>query len=509
SGNAFSTRTASFIVQNHFPPGVNNAAGGPLFGVQFSQLPCGDFVQRGVNIVPGPKRSPLGLSADPGGFPIYKNGRVVGGIGVMADGVYGLDLNPQDTDNNLDERIAQSALAGFASPTCIRANRITAGGVSLAYSDSDNLTVSVAATTLADARVGGGSLLAVSGYATPAVRAGTAFGEAASGYLPSASAQGHFSDERGYVLVNAAGAERHPPVASASLSANEVKTLIKQALGVANAARAQIRRPVGAAAEVTVSVVDAGGTLIGMARTPDAPVFGTDVSLQKARTAAFFSSMGAATAINNLPPANYVGVGVSNASLAAYLNGSGGLLAFFNNNFAFSDGRAYSARAIGNIARPNYPDGIDANARGPLSKALAAWSPFNVGFQLDLVYNGLVAALTNPGDANTNCTSTSGGGAVTTALNNGIQIFPGAVPIYRGNTLVGAIGISGDGVDQDDMIAFLGLHRAGLQLGGGLGNAPASLRADNLAPQGTNLRYVQCPQSPFINSNEQNVCDAK
>lgn len=37
-GNAFSTRSASFIVQEHFPPQVNPSAGGPLFGVQFSSL---------------------------------------------------------------------------------------------------------------------------------------------------------------------------------------------------------------------------------------------------------------------------------------------------------------------------------------------------------------------------------------------------------------------------------------------------------------------------------------
>ncbi len=38
SGNAFSTRTASMIVQQHFPPGPgsNGLPGGPLFGVQFS-----------------------------------------------------------------------------------------------------------------------------------------------------------------------------------------------------------------------------------------------------------------------------------------------------------------------------------------------------------------------------------------------------------------------------------------------------------------------------------------
>jgi Haem-degrading len=92
---------------------------------------------------------------------------------------------------------------------------------------------------------------------------------------------------------------------------------------------------------------------------------------------------------------------------------------------------------------------------------------------------------------------------------NGIQIFPGSVPIYRGNTLVGAIGVSGDGVDQDDMIAFLGLANAGKVLNNGIANAPASIRADKLQPQGagSRLRYVQCPQAPFNDSSEQNVCE--
>src|SRR5207247_2592316 len=68
-GNAFSSRTASFIVQDHFPPAVDSTPGGPLFGVQFSSLPCGDIKKPG---------SPLGLSGDPGGLPLYKDGLVVG-----------------------------------------------------------------------------------------------------------------------------------------------------------------------------------------------------------------------------------------------------------------------------------------------------------------------------------------------------------------------------------------------------------------------------------------------
>jgi hypothetical protein len=91
-------------------------------------------------------------------------------------------------------------------------------------------------------------------------------------------------------------------------------------------------------------------------------------------------------------------------------------------------------------------------------------------------------------------------------LANGLQIFPGSVPIYRGSTLVGGIGVSGDGVDQDDMIAFLGLNNAGVTLNGAINNAPPERRADTLTPMGVRLRYVQCPQAPFIDSTDDNVC---
>src|SRR5262249_51555937 len=41
-------------------------------------------------------------------------------------------------------------------------------------------------------------------------------------------------------------------------------------------------------------------------------------------------------------------------------------------------------------------------------------------------------------------------------LQNGITIFPGGIPLYKNGRLVGAIGVSGDGVDQDDLIAYAG-----------------------------------------------------
>jgi Haem-degrading len=41
-------------------------------------------------------------------------------------------------------------------------------------------------------------------------------------------------------------------------------------------------------------------------------------------------------------------------------------------------------------------------------------------------------------------------------LKNGMTIFPGGEPLYINNVLVGAIGVSGDGVDQDDIISYAG-----------------------------------------------------
>jgi len=102
-------------------------------------------------------------------------------------------------------------------------------------------------------------------------------------------------------------------------------------------------------------------------------------------------------------------------------------------------------------------------------------------------------------------------GAPTTnpTLANGLQVFPGGFPIYRGNTLVGAIGVSGDGVSQDDMVSFLGLYNAGLSLNTGIAHAPTGIRANLLKADGVQPVYVSCPTNPFLNSPAENVCNNK
>ncbi len=527
-GNAFTTRTASQIVQEHFNPGEFLQPAGPLFGVQFSQLPCSDLSARfGGSAAAGPHRSPLGLSADPGGLPLYVAGTPVGGVGVMADGLYGLDKNPTgDVDSDLDELIALAATGGFEAPEDRRAERITVEGKTLRFSDAryDDLATDPA-TAPAFAGIDGvaGSLVAVSGYHDGiAVTGGLAFGQPESGVRPDTL---DYPGLDAFVLVDDSGVERFRPMAGTdgadAMTETEVRELMRSALAVAQRSRAQIRRPLGTPARVSVSIVDSSGAILAIARSRDAPVFGIDVSLQKARTAAFFSSPTAAATLAGLPAAVYLDGGLAVLRLSApgdYVTAAQDFLAM---PAALTDGAiAFSDRAGGNLSRPFFPDGIDNAPHGPFSKPRGEWSSFSVGLQLDIVYNalvnhvGFVAGLLP--DVGTNCsgvigldeTNAFGTSGALVALANGIQIFPGSVPVYRGDELVGGIGVSGDGVDQDDLVAFLGLHEAGQALGT-IGNAPAARRADTLTAMGTRLRYINCPQTPYIDSDEQNVCADK
>jgi len=530
-GNAFSSRTASQIVQEHFNVGESHTAGGPLFGVQFSQFACSDFISPNTAAAPtpGPHNSPLGLSADPGGFPLYKAGTPVGGVGVIADGLYSLDKDisaPDASDD--DEAIALAATYSFAAPVDRRADRITVDGKTLRFSDVDfgQLRSDPASAPPFSALTSAtGALLAVSGYSDGQIHGGTPFGQPASGIRADTS--GDFTAQNGFIFVDAANKPLYPAISGTdgtnALSPAEVKQLLSSALGIANRARAQIRRPDGSPAQVTIAVVDSNGVILGMVRTPDAPIFGADVSLQKARSAAFMSSGTAAAYLQALPPAKYISFPLGSPATPLTLKpvDIGAAQTFFGNPTLLTDGGvAFSVRSIGNLARPFFPDGIDGEPNGPFSKPAGQWSVFSTGLQLDMSLNGIlqhvlsVATAGGVPDVGSNCAGVDF--QPNLAFNaqlpgdkrmaNGLNIFPGGVPIYRGAALVGGIGVSGDGVDQDDMISFLGLQRASEALGGSVSQAPAAIRADAFSPQGTRLRYVQCPQSPFIDSNQENVC---
>jgi uncharacterized protein GlcG (DUF336 family) len=431
SGNAFTTRTAGFIIQEHFPPGVQFRSGGPLYGVQFSSLPCSDIKKPAL---------PLGLSGDPGGLPIYKAGVAVGGVGIEGDGIYTVDRDPTDFDQPLEEVIAASAVRGFEAPALIRADNIFVDGIRLPYANVTNPP--------APATLNFGSLPGVVSF--PIRSAQT------SAYVPAnVGGVAGEADTRFCPFIGGAA-----PASPNALTAADVQTIIAHAAQQANITRAAIRQPLGSNARVTIAVVDAAGTVLGVFRQLDAPVFGFDVAVQKARTAAFYSSATAGTLLR--------GAGFSSYADRALADGLK-----LDGSIAFTD------RAGGFLHRPFFPDGINDTAAGPFSTELREWSPFNVGLQLDLIKTNLLAAI---GGAGVPCSTIAN-------LPNGIQIFPGSVPMYKNGVLVGAIGISGDGVDQDDLISA----------GGGNGYSPApEIRSDQFFVRGVRLPFLKFPRSPNL-----------
>jgi uncharacterized protein GlcG (DUF336 family) len=422
-GNAFSTRTASFIVQDHFPPAVDFTPGGPLFGVQFSSLVCSDIKRPAL---------PLGLSGDPGGLPVYKDGVLAGGVGVEGDGRYGADTDPRTLDD-VDDAAAeeQSALAGtrgFEVPELIRANRILADGIRLPYVNVQMPPASGAAP---------GQYLTAARASVPPLLVTATIGEAVGRADP-----------------------RYPVRAGSVLTTADVVRILVQGVQQAARTRAAIRQPLGSDARVSYAVVDVDGSVLALFQNAEAPNFGIDVAVQKARTANFFSSPTAGDDLRRAGLTRYLGDGLP-------LDGS----------------VAYTSRAIGFLAQPHYPPGIENAAEGPFSKPRAndEWSPFNTGLQLDIVQGALAQVL--GGGRPSSCSTPL------PTLPNGITIFPGGVPLFKDGRLAGAIGISGDGVDQDDLIAWAA--SIGFE-------APETRRCDQLTIRGARLPYVKFPRHPEL-----------
>ena len=444
-------------------------------------------------------------------MPIYKNGVLDGAIGVMSEATYSLNRDIFNVPVENDEVIAIAGVTGYEAPASIQASNIAVNGLTLQYTDATvaNLAAPVSAA---------GSFVPtpVPGFfpgQPPTVTAGTTYGTPASGIVPDGTiGPVLYPGVSAYVYTDGNGNILYAPMKGLvpglgqAITAGEAQQLMISALGVAMQTRAAIRTPLGSFAQVNVTIVDLDGNVLAQARTPDAPIFGADVSRQKARTAVFFSRPDAASTINaiTIPASTLTG------AFAEYITASQNLV----EPFVFADGFAWSEVAIGIIARPFYPDGIDGNSNGSLSLPFGTrWSIFSTGIQTDLIVPDLVAALLGQPQSPAGCAHNpipnvihgvelpivSGG---KTQLADGMQIFSGGVPIYRGNILVGAIGISGDGIQQDSLVSYLGVQNGPATLN----NAPTNIRADQLSAGGVRLRYINCPPSPFLNSTVQNVC---
>ena len=467
-----------------------------------------------LSITQGPHRSPLGLAGDPGGIPLYKGGQLVGGVGVKASGAYGLDANIHVNDHSIDEGLALAGAEGFSPPAGVLASTITVGGLLLKYTDvAAAALVSPRSRRVLTAATMPGGLKTVPGYyaASNGFIAGSAYETPASGLVPDTSGLIDAANPPDVLitqrlLVELAGRKTRELLLeidrARAFQVREVLAILRAGYTLILNTRAQIRNPPGSAAAISISIVDAYGRILGIISKSDAPIFGIDVSLQKARSAVLLSTASAGATLDS--------VSASAKYVTAATN-------FFHAP-VFSQDHAWSARAIGNVARDTYPDGISGTPNGPLGVSATYSTPFDDGLQLDLVTADLVAGLAyiagaTATDAPDYCTSLPAPGGSPVApkpvLADGLQIFPGGFPIFRNGVLIGGVGASGDGVDQDDLIAFLSLYNAGVTLKTGVGHAPASIRANLLSSGGGAPVYVNCPFAPFLNNSENNVCSGK
>src|SRR5216683_4672991 len=220
-----------------------------------------------------------------------------------------------------------------------------------------------------------------------------------------------------------------PPAAGplGGLSTADVMQILNNAEATANTTRAAIRLPLGSKTRMVIAVADLDGTIIGLRRMPDSTVFSIDVAATKARNMVYFNSA---------------------ARIAADLNG-------------VPMGTAVTNRTISFGAQPFYPPGIDGSTAGPF-------------------FNLYTTDLANP------CTQGFQSGAVN-SNKSGIVFFPGSAGLFRSGALVGGLGVSGDGVDQDDYVTSGGT--AGFE-------APAGIRADQIMDQGVRLPYFKFPRNP-------------
>jgi uncharacterized protein GlcG (DUF336 family) len=247
-----------------------------------------------------------------------------------------------------------------------------------------------------------------------------------------------------------------------------VEKILAQGVATANGTRAAIRRPLGSPAQVSLTVVDTDGKVLGLVRTPDAPIFGVDVSAQKSRTAAFFSA---------------------NVELDLILGGMSSYVDAAKADGIKLDGSvAFSDRGNGFLSRPFFPDGIDGNPPGPFSRPIGDWSVFNDGLQVDLVA-GELSRLVSVFNTSNGIIDNTRPCTPINAIPHGIQIFAGSVPLYKNGTLVGAVGVSGDGIDQDDYIS------SGASAGF---EAPKEKRCDRVFVRGVRLPFTKFPRHPNL-----------
>ncbi len=414
----------------------------------------------GAAVTPGGQDDPAvphvasrGIGTLPGGIPLYFRGTLVGGIGVFFPGRTGFaseensdlsaDYNPALPDRAREAEFVALAAAGGSKQAGVPVG--TLGGIpALAGFDLPFPRIDLVGITLDVAGAGGlrgpENLL---NYINKTFSVGT--GNPNSGF----NAPVQFG---GATLLNGTPAPEGylvTPHAGAGITANQVQQIITQGIQQADRTRAQIRG-LGTTTRMVFSVADSAGNVLGLYRMPDSPVFSINVAVSKARNTAYYDDPAQLQAIDQLP--------------------------------GIPAGTSLTARTFRFLALPRFPEGIDG-ASGPFS---------NVNDPGVNRANGFIVGAPQPISA---IQSVFGFDAFHPNTNfhkfaanaSGIVFFPGSQAVYVNGKIVGGFGVSGDGVDEDDVVTSSG----GANFGPG-----SNIQVDRFYFRGVRLPYQKFNRNP-------------
>ncbi len=454
-----------------------------------------------------------GIATLPGGIPLYRGLDVVGGIGVFFPGTVDADgPGPQQLGDATFEQgfvpgIKQSEAQRTNAPKVLEAEYIAfaaAGGAKFGglsakdqigpITDADGNVLAAVPFVLPFGRIDlVGITLQIIGP-TPGItgvrqveavgkKLGVGHNTGANQFITPGSDLNPATLGDNLIVRDGVAVPEgwlvKPPVGS------DAETIILQAIDTAEDVRAAIRLKVantttgvtvpGARSRMVLAVADANGNIIGLYRMHDSTVFSIDVAVAKARNTAYYAD--ASQLILN--PADQVD----------------------DNNDGIPDvplGTAFTNRTFRFLAEPRYPQGVDGSKQGDFSILN------DPGFKNSLLKstNPTVAAgaVENSGTPvpSTVFVSVLGFDSFNVGRNfrqvanianqNGIIFFPGSAPVYKSGVLKGGFGVSGDGVDQDDVVTYFGVNGF---------RPPPTKVADQFFVRATRLPYQKFNRNPF------------
>ncbi|HEV3386689.1 MAG TPA: hypothetical protein VG097_17870, partial [Gemmata sp.] len=253
------------------------------------------------------------------------------------------------------------------------------------------------------------------------------------------------------------------PHSGVGITQAQVEQIVEQGLAQAAQTRAAIRLPLNTSGEFVIAVTDNDGNVVGLYREPDATMFSVDVAIAKARNDDYYDN-------------------------AAELQPQDKL-------WSIPAGTAFTSRTFRYLAEPLYPEGIQGSPPGPFSQLNNGGASLTTGLQVGPIlppsaYTSVVGYTSFHPDANFH-------DPYNPLNQNGVVYFPGSAPLYApikaGGTpvLSGGLGVSGDGVDEDDVVTVAA--QAGLTA-----LPPGVLRADQTYYSGVRLPYQNYDRNPDL-----------